>query len=80
MKLIKKVVKAFVVAFSIYSKIPMPRFTWESEDMKYHLCFFPWVGAVIGALEWGWFNLFIKVLSGQAIKGAFLLQIIFFLL
>jgi len=55
MKLIKKVVKAFVVAFSIYSKIPMPRFTWESEDMKYHLCFFPWVGAFIGVTEWLWY-------------------------
>jgi adenosylcobinamide-GDP ribazoletransferase len=30
----------------------MPRFNWESEDMKYHLIFFPWVGAVIGAMEY----------------------------
>ena len=45
--------KAFVVAFSMYSRIPMPKFTWDSEDMKYHLIFFPWVGAVIGALEYG---------------------------
>ena len=45
MKGLKKIGKAFVVAFSLYSKIPMPRFNWESEDMKYHLCFFPWVGA-----------------------------------
>ncbi|SFH53722.1 cobalamin-5'-phosphate synthase [Pseudobutyrivibrio sp. OR37] len=45
--------KAFVVAFSMYSRIPMPRFTWDSEDMKYHLIFFPWVGAVIGAMEYG---------------------------
>ena len=46
-------IKAFVVAFSMYSRIPMPKFTWDSEDMKYHLIFFPWVGAVIGALEYG---------------------------
>lgn len=55
--LFKKIGKAFVVAFSIYSKIPMPRFNWESEDMQYQLCFFPWVGAVIGALEIGWYHL-----------------------
>ena len=55
MKLLKKIGKAFVVAFSIYSKIPMPRFNWESEDMRYHLCFFPWVGAVIGGLEYLWY-------------------------
>lgn len=57
MKIMKAIGKAFVVAFSIYSKIPMPRFQWESEDMQYHLCFFPWIGAVIGALEWGWYSL-----------------------
>ncbi len=57
MKWIKSVGKAFIVAFSIYSKIPMPRFNWESDDMKYHLCFFPWVGAVTGGLEWLWYFL-----------------------
>ena len=51
----KKIVKACNVAFSMYSKIPMPRFVWASEDMRYHLFFFPWVGAVIGLLEWGWY-------------------------
>ena len=48
-----KILKSIAVAFSIYSKIPMPRFDWGTEDMKYQLLFFPWVGAVIGGLEWG---------------------------
>ncbi|MBO6284210.1 MAG: adenosylcobinamide-GDP ribazoletransferase, partial [Pseudobutyrivibrio sp.] len=48
-----RLIKSFIVAFSMYSRIPMPRFNWDSEDMKYHLIFFPWVGAVIGALEYG---------------------------
>lgn len=51
MSKIKNLGKAVCVAFSIYSKIPMPKFDWASEDMKYHLCFFPWIGAVIGALS-----------------------------
>ena len=51
----KKIAKACNVAFSMYSKIPMPRFEWASEDMRYHLFFFPWIGAVIGLLEWGWY-------------------------
>lgn len=42
------------VAFSIYSKIPMPRFTWGTKDMQYHLIYFPWVGAVIGGLSFLW--------------------------
>lgn len=42
------------VAFSIYSKIPMPRFDWGTGDMQYHLIYFPWVGAVIGGLVLLW--------------------------
>lgn len=48
------VLKSIAVAFSMYSRIPMPRFKWASEDMKYHLIFFPWIGAVIGGLEYLW--------------------------
>lgn len=51
------ILKSIDVAFSMYSKIPMPRFTWASEDMKYHLCFFPAVGALIGAVIFGWYKL-----------------------
>ncbi len=46
--------KSIAVAFSMYSKIPMPRFEWKNEDMKYMLCFFPWIGAVIGGLVFFW--------------------------
>lgn len=49
----------------MYSKIPMPRFEWASEDMAYHLCFFPWVGAVIGALELLWRSLSVRLEFGQ---------------
>lgn len=41
----------FKVAFAMYSKIPMPRADWTKENMKYTFCFFPFVGAVIGALS-----------------------------
>lgn len=57
MKLLKTIFKSIAVAFSIYSKIPMPRFEWGSKDMEYHLCFFPWVGAFIGGVMYGWYRL-----------------------
>lgn len=41
------ILKSMIIAFSIYSKIPVPQFEWKEEDMKYMLCFFPWIGAVI---------------------------------
>lgn len=48
------VIKSFFIAFSIYSRIPMPQFQWEEKDMRYTFCFFPWVGAVIGIGVYGW--------------------------
>lgn len=42
------ILKSFCIAFAMYSKIPVPQFPWKEEDMKYALCFFPGVGAVIG--------------------------------
>ena len=48
------IVKSFLIAFSMYSRIPTPRFQWEERDMRYTFCFFPWVGAVIGVCVYGW--------------------------
>lgn len=48
------ILKSLVIAFSVYSKIPVPQFEWREEDMKYMLCFFPWVGAVIGVCVYLW--------------------------
>jgi adenosylcobinamide-GDP ribazoletransferase len=58
------VIKSCIIAFSTYSKIPMPQFAWKEEDMKYSLCFFPWIGAVIGALFYAW-----QLLAGWAGLG-----------
>ena len=49
-----RIIKSFFIAVSMYSKIPMPQFEWKDEDMRYALCFFPWVGAVIGVLWYLW--------------------------
>lgn len=48
-----KIIKNIIVAFSLYSQIPMPRFEWKEEDMKHNIIFLPWIGAVIGILSWG---------------------------
>lgn len=41
------------IAFSMYSRIPVPQVEWREEGMKYALCFFPLVGAVMGAVMAG---------------------------
>ena len=53
----KSLFESFIVAFSMYSKIPMPHIEWSEKSMKYSICFFPWIGLVIGLLEYLWFLL-----------------------
>lgn len=49
-----KYINACIIAFAMYSKIPMPKAEWNKENMKYAMCFFPWVGAVIGGCFYLW--------------------------
>ena len=46
----KKLLQSCVIAFAMYSKIPMPKIEWNQENMKYAFCFLPLVGTVIGAI------------------------------
>ena len=48
------VIKSLILAFSMYSRIPVPHVRLEEKDMKYTFGFFPLVGVVIGALFSGW--------------------------
>lgn len=44
-----------LVAFSMYSAVPVPQVQWEKRTMRWALGFLPLVGVLIGALEWLWF-------------------------
>lgn len=45
-----KLFKSFISAFLMYSRIPIPQIEWKEENRRYALCFFPFVGAVIGII------------------------------
>ena len=49
----KSLWNSFKIAFAMFSKIPMPQAEWTEENMRYMLCFFPFVGAAPGLLTWG---------------------------
>ncbi|WP_099467974.1 adenosylcobinamide-GDP ribazoletransferase [Konateibacter massiliensis] len=53
----KMIWSGFKISFSMYSKIPMPKTEWNEANMKYSMCFFPLIGAVIGVLLFGWYCL-----------------------
>ncbi len=45
---------SFKIAFSMYSKVPMPKSDWTKENMRYIMCLFPLIGVIIGAVTWAW--------------------------
>ena len=50
-------IRSFLIAFSTYSRIPVPQVEWTEENRRYAMCFFPLVGAVLGLILWGWLAL-----------------------
>ena len=48
----KQLLASCAIAFSTYSRLPMPQVEWSGENMRYTLSFFPLVGAVIGLVFW----------------------------
>lgn len=52
-----KIIKSIIIAFSMYSKIPMPKLMWKEEDMKYALFFFPFIGVIMALLLYGWWKI-----------------------
>lgn len=54
MRMIKRCWSSLNIAFSMYSKLPAAQCDWSEENMKYVMCFFPWIGVVIGLLCLGW--------------------------
>ena len=49
-------IHSFIIAFSTYSRIPMPRDEWTEENKRFSMCFFPLVGAAVGLVLalWLW--------------------------
>lgn len=48
-------IKAFLIALSTYSVVPVPQFEWNEKNMKYSICFFPFVGILCGAALALWY-------------------------
>lgn len=50
----KTALNSLIVAFSMYSNIPVPSKKMDDKGMRYAMCFFPMVGVIIGALVMLW--------------------------
>lgn len=45
---------SFLIAFAMYSRIPVPTVEWTKERMRYVMCFFPFVGLAEGLFLYLW--------------------------
>lgn len=54
----KTFIESMIVAFSMYSKIPMPTVSWNEKNMRYAFAFFPFIGIVISIAVYGCYFLF----------------------
>ncbi|MBQ9360416.1 MAG: adenosylcobinamide-GDP ribazoletransferase [Lachnospiraceae bacterium] len=45
--------KTLAIAFSMYTVIPMPKVSWEKDNLRYVFIAFPLVGIVIGIIGYG---------------------------
>ena len=48
---------SFKAAFAMFSRIPVPGADWDEGKLKYIMVFFPFVGALIGGVSFGIWNL-----------------------
>ena len=64
--------KALLMAFSMYSRLPVPDFVWEEEDRKKAMCFFPLIGVLAGAAFFLVCLFMERLGAGPVFKGALL--------
>lgn len=64
------ILRSLASAFLMYSRIPMPQVEWKEENRRYSLCFFPLVGAVIGAVFILWRYVCTWLEIGNFLAGA----------
>lgn len=65
-----KLLRSCAIAFSMYSKLPVPQVRWEQASMEYMFCFFPLVGGVVGMGLLLWWKLAEFLLLTPALTAA----------
>ncbi len=71
-----RIVKIIAIAFSLYSRIPMPSFDWDDEDYRHAVAVLPLIGVVIGALCFGVTKFYAAVSGEKELSAAPLVLIL----
>lgn len=65
-----RILSSLVIAFSTYSRLPMPRVDWTDANRRYALCFFPLIGLAVGGFEALWLWVCDLLALGAFLRGA----------
>lgn len=68
----KILLESLIIAFSTYSRIPMPKVDFNDENMKLTICFFPLIGFAVGGLSWIWMAAALACGFGTILRAAVL--------
>jgi adenosylcobinamide-GDP ribazoletransferase len=64
------IIRSFILAFSTFSKLPVPTVQWNDKAMRYLMVFFPFVGAAVGLAVWGWLWISDALAFGTFLRAA----------
>ena len=65
-----RLIQSFIIAFSTYSRIPMPRAEWSEENKRYSMCFFPLIGVALGLTLALWLWVCRRLNLGELLRGS----------
>lgn len=63
-------INSVLIAFAMFSRVPVPRADWNERNMRYLMAAFPLVGAAAGAAAFGWGSLAGWLDFGPFLRGA----------
>ena len=65
-----RMLKSLALAFSCFSRLPVPKMEWDEDNMRFMLAWFPVVGLVVGLLTGAWWLIAEALGFGIVLKAA----------
>ena len=65
-----RLIRSVFIAFSTYSRIPVPKAEWNEENKRYSMCFFPLIGAALGLVLAAWLWICGMLDAGGFLQGS----------
>ena len=75
MRIVKTFLCSVCLAFSCFSRIPVPQVEWNERNMRFMMAGFPFIGVCIGVVVWLWSLLVGAASLGNVLAAAGLLLI-----